>query len=223
LHSKGVRPSKEEWRRQILQQMREMSSKAQEISGRFVESDFLVESLVRHYLPQKAEEAVQLRRGMTRIVIAEEVFDLLEALGDRGYPLGILSNEGVELIEALRINRLLDYFQFVLTADDVVHPKPNIKIFEMAMEEFGAQPNEMIMVGDRFALDVEPALGAGWQAILYDPTGFEREAYRHHESKKEAAETSESKVISMGNRRATKSFHGARVIERLAELSEILK
>jgi HAD superfamily hydrolase (TIGR01549 family) len=217
LNSKGIRPEAADWRHQILESMRTLSFRIEGHKGRLVDADFILEGLMNHYLPEKTREAIELRRVTTRIVIAEEVFDILEELRERGYRLAVLSNEGAELVEVLRLNRLLDYFQFVLTADDVALPKPNLDLFHQAMEEFSTHQEKIIHIGDRYIFDSAPAHRLGWQTILYDPTGIERDAYAAQ------APEAESKVVSLETRRASKNFRGARVIEKLSELLEICK
>jgi len=58
-------------------------------------------------------------------------------------------------------------FDHILTSCEVGSAKPDGRIFRVASERLGVPPSEILHVGDRWELDVEGALGAGFGAALY--------------------------------------------------------
>jgi len=74
---------------------------------------------------------------------------LLDALEEAGVPKAIATSSGRELVEAcLRPFRLAARFQFILTAEDVVHGKPNPEIYLTAAKRFPVAPPDMIVLED---------------------------------------------------------------------------
>ncbi|MDP4011278.1 MAG: HAD-IA family hydrolase [Candidatus Roizmanbacteria bacterium] len=67
-------------------------------------------------------------------------------------------------IETLQQSGLLPYLDFVVTIDDVVHPKPHPESIQRALDYFGVSPKEAIMVGDS-PVDVMAGKNAGTKTI----------------------------------------------------------
>lgn len=109
-----------------------------------------------------------LARGTARIPDAEAT---LAHLSSRGYLIGVLSNgfEGTQQ-QKLHTAGLWPYIRYVVLSDHIGVNKPHPAIFRHAMEISGIpEPASHLMVGDNPVTDVEGALNAGWQGILYDP------------------------------------------------------
>lgn len=98
---------------------------------------------------------------------------LLPALKKKGYVLGIATSDHYEpTMHCLRRLGIDSYFDLVLSADRVEHPKPAP---DMAMEfcrAFALQPEEVCMVGDS-ANDMRFAKICGIHGILFAPQGRE--------------------------------------------------
>jgi HAD superfamily hydrolase (TIGR01509 family) len=92
---------------------------------------------------------------------AEVVFTL-------GVPVGVVSNWGGSLFDALQAMLPFDYSVVVASSDAGVR-KPDPRIFAIAADRIGCEPADVAVVGDSFRLDVEPALAAGMAAVLVDP------------------------------------------------------
>jgi len=125
------------------------------------------------------------REVSIRFAEAEMVYDCpeaggrtLNALQERGYRLGLLTNrENVdrfhELLEQFDLHR---YFALILSAGEVGVSKPNPGIFRAALERMEASPEESLYVGDNYWADVLGAEAAGIRPVLLDPMGLFPEA-----------------------------------------------
>ena len=96
----------------------------------------------------------------------KEALDTLKYLSNK-YELVILSNwfsySQIKRLEALDMTK---YFKDMIFTDTVKN-KPNKEAFIKACASLN--PSECLMIGDNFKVDIEGALNAGLNAILYDP------------------------------------------------------
>lgn len=95
----------------------------------------------------------------------EDVQPCLEALVGAGYRLGVIANQPSEVRRAMVRDRLTGYFEFLGVSDDLGLEKPDVRIFEHALQEVGADPARCAMVGDRLDYDVRPANAAGMRSV----------------------------------------------------------
>jgi len=98
-----------------------------------------------------------------------EAVSIVHALTEREIPVIAITNtarRGSTWKEYLRGVVHLD-FQHVIASCDSGVAKPNPAIFREAARRLGLANNEILHVGDRWELDVEGALGAGFGAALY--------------------------------------------------------
>ncbi|HPR40347.1 MAG TPA: HAD family hydrolase, partial [Oscillospiraceae bacterium] len=88
--------------------------------------------------------------------------DLLAALAGR-YRLGIVANQAAGTEDRLRNWGLRDYFEIVCSSAELGVSKPDLLIFETALEQANAVPESCFMIGDRLDNDIAPAkkLGMG--------------------------------------------------------------
>ncbi len=90
----------------------------------------------------------------------------LIGLRERGIKVGVVSNWDsrlVSILDALELTPLLD--TTVVSAIDG-HRKPGSRIFELALQRLGVDPERTIMVGDSVTDDVEGAARAGLRGVL---------------------------------------------------------
>jgi HAD superfamily hydrolase (TIGR01509 family) len=74
---------------------------------------------------------------------------LLNALEKAGIPKAIATSSIPELVvPCLGAFELQPRFQFILTANDVTHGKPNPEIYLSAAKRFGVSPSEMMVFED---------------------------------------------------------------------------
>lgn len=100
----------------------------------------------------------------------------LQALKSAGFSLAVLSNRSKPYIEQLEILSLAGYFEFALHAGEVGGWKPDVYIFQRAIERLGIQPSQSLYVGDNYYADVVGSSRAGMKPILLDPDGLFPEA-----------------------------------------------
>jgi putative hydrolase of the HAD superfamily len=67
----------------------------------------------------------------------------------------------------LRHLNLLDFFSYRFYSYDVGMRKPNPEMFRHALRLSETRENDSLMVGDRFEMDVLPALEIGMQGLWY--------------------------------------------------------
>jgi HAD superfamily hydrolase (TIGR01549 family) len=102
-----------------------------------------------------------------------DTLPILERLKRRGVPMGIISNYGTHLLDLLPKLGIFDYFEFIFVSAIVGVAKPHPKIFQMAIEEAGVPPNQLLYVGDNLSDDFEAALQVGIDAVLINRPGRE--------------------------------------------------
>lgn len=92
---------------------------------------------------------------------AEQAF---HALADR-YPVGVLTNGFAEVQRAKleQFPALAERSDAVVISEEVGVMKPDPRLFAHAAELAGAQPEEILYVGDSLHSDVRGGCGAGWQ------------------------------------------------------------
>lgn len=122
------------------------------------ELDLRYEELLRSY-PHKLH------------VYPPDTIPTLEWLRNAGYGLGVVTSGPEYQRLKLRLVGLLDYFDVVVTRDDVNAIKPEPKIFLYALEKLGAEPSEAIMVGDSLSQDVYGAKNLGMTAVWINRDG----------------------------------------------------
>ncbi|MDK2372702.1 MAG: HAD family hydrolase [Candidatus Korarchaeota archaeon] len=103
---------------------------------------------------------------------AKETLDKLSSK----YELAVVSNTPYHdmVVERLRKDGLLDFFQVIVSSHRVGVRKPTIEIFMRALEVMGARPEEAVMIGDSPYEDIEGAKKAGMRTIWVVREGVQR-------------------------------------------------
>ena len=98
----------------------------------------------------------------------EGAISLLEKLKVK-YKLHIITN-GFEVVQHNKINNsgLSPYFKNIFTSEKVGYKKPHPIIFEYALDQANAFPNNSMMIGDSLEADILGALNIGMQAIHFN-------------------------------------------------------
>jgi putative hydrolase of the HAD superfamily len=104
--------------------------------------------------------------GPDRWVLYSDTREVLKALKERGYELGIISNFDSRLFNVLRGLGILELFDTVTLSSLAHAAKPAPKIFHAALEKHATDPDDAVHVGDSVHDDVEGARSAGLRAIL---------------------------------------------------------
>jgi len=80
------------------------------------------------------------------------LYELLEHLEKWNIPKGICTSSAVRVVsEVLHRKDIAKRFQFVLTAEDITHGKPDPEIYLKAAARFGIAPSEMLVLEDSTA------------------------------------------------------------------------
>lgn len=95
----------------------------------------------------------------------EDTVDTLKYFKEDGYKNIILSNHIPELPEIVECLGLMEYIDICISSANVGFEKPNLKIFQLALEMAG-NPEFAWMVGDSLKADIHGAEAAGIEAIL---------------------------------------------------------
>jgi len=125
-------------------------------------------------LPDHDGLATSLHREFTRMehyVLFEDVRPTLVTLAAAGLQLGIVSNFEAWLEEWFGVHDLLETFPVRVISGIEGIEKPDPRIFEIAMERAGVDPDRSVYVGDNPEFDVEPALAVGMFPVLIDRRG----------------------------------------------------
>ena len=83
----------------------------------------------------------------------------------RQYNIGVIANQSAGTKQRLESWGLLRYLSLVIASAESGLAKPDLAIFELAMERAESIPSQTVMIGDRVDNDIEPAKSLGWKTI----------------------------------------------------------
>ncbi|HSI72673.1 MAG TPA: HAD-IA family hydrolase [Fimbriimonas sp.] len=107
-----------------------------------------------------------------------DVLPCLRRLHAQGIEMAVISNWDYSLHRCLRMFELESYFKVRLASLEEGIEKPDSRLFEIALEQLGATPDETVHVGDDPIDDVEGARRAGLRAVHLDRSGATGDAIR---------------------------------------------
>lgn len=82
------------------------------------------------------------------------------------YKLGIITNgDEKQQKNKLKLTKLMKYFNSINISGEIGFSKPNKEIFEIACKRINEKPENCMMIGDSFKLDIQGALNNGLNAI----------------------------------------------------------
>ena len=100
-------------------------------------------------------------------LIKDGIF-ILDYLKDK-YSLHIITNGFKEVQNKKIVNsKIRQYFLYIIDSESVGVKKPNIKIFNHALNLTGAKPTSCLMIGDNLEADILGSLNAGFHAIHFN-------------------------------------------------------
>lgn len=99
-----------------------------------------------------------------------DTLDTLEELKKLNYQMHIITN-GFEEVQHIKLDnsKLKPFFDVIVCSENVGFNKPDIRVFQYAMNQAKAKETESIMIGDDRDVDIQGAMRAGMRAILFDP------------------------------------------------------
>lgn len=106
--------------------------------------------------------------GWKQFKVFRDATPTLRRLRKDGYRLAVVSNWEPSLPVTLERLGLHRYFQTVVTSSIEGIWKPDPRLFRIALDRMGLQPEEGLSVGDHIDRDIKAAWDAGMQAILVD-------------------------------------------------------
>lgn len=108
-----------------------------------------------------------------------KTIDTLIYLKSQGYKLGVISN-GITIKQWEKLVRLnvYQFFDEVITSEEVGYSKPSKEIYEEALKRMKADPEKSVMIGNKFLEDALGAVEAGLSAILVNSHVTEQEKER---------------------------------------------
>jgi len=126
-------------------------------------------------LEKLAKEKIRIQARLTYIVrLFDGVTELLEALHGRiQIALATMSSRKV-VDKLLPEKRIEGYFDFVITADEIVNPKPNPEVFLVSAAKLGVKPEDCVVVEDS-VFGVRAAKAAGMKCIAVSSGAYSRE------------------------------------------------
>lgn len=142
----------------------------QDIEGNTVFADFLRQhhqqklSLSQHHVDRITAAAVNayLKTKTLHTEPYAGVRKTLLELARRGLRMGVLTDAPrFKAYQRLEAAGLVDFFDFVVTFDETGERKPHEKPFRTAVDLFGLQPSQILMVGDWPERDIAGARSAG--------------------------------------------------------------
>ncbi|OAS88011.1 MULTISPECIES: pyrophosphatase PpaX [Metabacillus] len=97
----------------------------------------------------------------TLVTEYETVFETIKTLKEQGFKLGIVTTKIRDTVNmGLKLTKLDQFFDVVVTLDDVENAKPHPEPVLLALKQLDSSPEEAIMVGDNHH-DVEAGKNAG--------------------------------------------------------------
>jgi HAD superfamily hydrolase (TIGR01509 family) len=108
-------------------------------------------------------------------VILPGTREVLDRLGSQ-YRIGVISNADGKIADVLAATGIADCFRTITDSGLVGYEKPHPAIFEAALRDLKAVPEESLYVGDGYSIDYVGATNAGMQAVLLDVSGAYRDS-----------------------------------------------
>lgn len=81
------------------------------------------------------------------------------------YKLGIIANQTMGTQQRINDWNIGEYFDVVIASAEVGCSKPDLRIFNLALEQAGCKPEETVMIGDRLDNDIIPAKQIGMKTV----------------------------------------------------------
>lgn len=93
------------------------------------------------------------------------------------YPMVLVSNFYGNINEVLKEFGLDDLFDEVIESAVVGIRKPDPRIFSLGVKALGLDSRNVVVIGDSFYKDIEPAVKAGCRSIWFKGEGWTKESY----------------------------------------------
>lgn len=139
-------------------------------SGKIDEAEFWRQVSNEHGIRQVEVAENLLGRAFTEALKSHApIIKLIKELGSNGVKLAVLSNTIEPHAKALREAGLYDGFDYLFLSHEVGMRKPNVAIYEHALEELGTKPEATVFVDDD-PENVEAAEALGIKGVVFTDT-----------------------------------------------------
>jgi putative hydrolase of the HAD superfamily len=114
-----------------------------------------------------------VRLSPLKVNLFPNAMEVLEYLSSK-YTMHIITN-GFAEVQAIKLREsgMIKYFKEVITSEEAGVKKPHPGIFNYAFQKSGATPEESIMIGDDYEVDILGAKEMGMKQIFVDHTNSE--------------------------------------------------
>jgi len=97
-------------------------------------------------------------------ILYPDAKDILQSIG-KNYKLGIIANQDFGTEKRLIDFGIRQYFDLVIASAEEGIAKPDLRIFQIALDRSNCKPEEAVMVGDRVDNDIVPANKIGMTTV----------------------------------------------------------
>lgn len=131
-------------------------------------------AIMRSYIGQDADAPAiwarmkeEVHKMLEKGVVKKPGLDeLLAFLAERKVPMAIASSSPHNIIEMdLRNAGVRDYFEFIVSGEDVDRPKPDPQVFQVAAERMGVEPTRTLVLEDSLN-GVRAGAGGGFVTVM---------------------------------------------------------
>ena len=95
----------------------------------------------------------------------DDTFTVLDSLKKKYKLYAITNGDSKQQRLKAKKTHLENYFQDIFVSSEIGFAKPKKEIFEFSCKKVHVNPNECVMIGDKFKTDIEGSLNAGMHAI----------------------------------------------------------
>jgi len=117
--------------------------------------------------PERAEEMMAEYRRFNHekhdelVTEFPGVFETIQTLKEKGFKIGVVTTKLRSTVNmGLKLTKLDQFFDVVVTLDDVKNPKPDPEPVFLALQQLDSTPEEAIMIGDNYQ-DIVSGQNAG--------------------------------------------------------------
>ncbi|MBC8444277.1 HAD family hydrolase [Candidatus Woesearchaeota archaeon] len=100
-------------------------------------------------------------------ILFDDVMSSLKVLSKK-YRLGILSNWDPTLIDLVKENNILFFFDFIVSSAEIGIEKPDKAFFEHCLSKYNLNKEDIVYVGDSYNLDIETTNKLKIKNVLVD-------------------------------------------------------
>ena len=97
---------------------------------------------------EKLNDLINFIKNQPKREINQNVVDIIKALKNKKYKLGLLSNNTTEEGQKIKDSFAAKYFDVILISADIGYMKPQKQAFEMLAEKLGVRLSELVFIDD---------------------------------------------------------------------------